>query len=450
MNDQLREANEYYRKAKRSSGVSRVLRRSYLEKAVRIYHEQLNHLRTEQIVAKAALWRNIAMSNLQLALVLDEPKPRAELERVVFHLKEAIASLITALTLRPNDVNTEWGTTLQASILECFDTAFQRSRELVDDGDVNMMLKSVIIDHMFSGFPKDDPKFAKIQLKARLAKAEFLFRSAVILLQEMDFRRANQVLEYAREEVEVAFSFSSRFRLNSNDVNVVQQDVYLLQCCCNSVRCRFQGDQMFEEQIHEAETINFDTMWEIVDIYKESLLQTREVDLENEAIALSRLGRVFHKVFKDRGKAHNYYRRAFDLVQALHPRDFSKVDWFVETKNALHEFQQSILREEEKREEAMKKPILKKLEPELKEMKAVYEKKDSGQFLKFVYSKHPPKVTYEFKAAEMKSTNMKSYIMKAITHYHPDRQAQFGIEWQVLCNEITKYLNGYYSQFKSI
>jgi hypothetical protein len=62
--------------------------------------------------------------------------------------------------------------------------------------------------------------------------------------------------------------------------------------------------------------------------------------------------------------------------------------------------------------------------------------------------KYPPKVKYELKEADLSSTTVKSFLMKAITHYHPDRQVPFGLEWKVLCGEITKYLNVRYMGFK--
>ena len=73
---------------------------------------------------------------------------------------------------------------------------------------------------------------------------------------------------------------------------------------------------------------------------------------------------------------------------------------------------------------------------------------DSCELLNYIYPKYPPKVKFEFEKSGLNSATAKSYLMKAITHYHPDRQVEFGLEWKVLCGEITKYLNARYVCYK--
>lgn len=38
--------------------------------------------------------------------------------------------------------------------------------------------------------------------------------------------------------------------------------------------------------------------------------------------------------------------------------------------------------------------------------------------------------------------------MKAIIHYHPDKQVEYDMEWRILTEEITKYLNVQYEMLK--
>jgi len=39
-------------------------------------------------------------------------------------------------------------------------------------------------------------------------------------------------------------------------------------------------------------------------------------------------------------------------------------------------------------------------------------------------------------------------LLKAVLHYHPDKQSQYDRKWALLCEEITKWLNVAYQKFK--
>ena len=156
------------------------------------------------------------------------------------------------------------------------------------------------------------------------------------------------------------------------DIQKFEEDNTFLQFSCESVRIRFQADDLFNTYVNESEEINFEMMWEILDMYKDAALKTREKDIENEALAISRQGRIFDKIFKIRPKAHSYYRAAFDLAQCLFPRDLNQVSWFLECKEALNRFQREIVREEQEKADKEKAPILKKLAPEIEELKKIH------------------------------------------------------------------------------
>ena len=83
---------------------------------------------------------------------------------------------------------------------------------------------------------------------------------------------------------------------------------------------------------------------------------------------------MYDKVFKIKYKAHAFHRFAFDLAQTMLPRDLHKFSWFWETTNAMQRFQKNVILEEQRREDVEKIPILKKLEPELKELKKIADK----------------------------------------------------------------------------
>lgn len=119
MNSNLVKANDLYRRSQQNNGLSKVLKESCLEKAIKIYQQEITNVTDD---CRSSLMRNLGMANLKLAEFLD---PKYDLDLVVFYLAQAVESLTNALTLRPNDVNTVWGERLQERILECFEKAFQ-------------------------------------------------------------------------------------------------------------------------------------------------------------------------------------------------------------------------------------------------------------------------------------------------------------------------------------
>lgn len=127
---------------------------------------------------------------------------------------------------------------------------------------------------------------------------------------------------------------------------------------------------MFDDIVMQSEELNLDMVWNILDLYKASEIHCRNVDIENEAIAYSRQGRIFYKILNFRDKAHKYYRAAFDLATALHPKDMSSCDWFKECKIALEDFQKSKVREEEARKAKERAPYLGKMKDVLDALKS--------------------------------------------------------------------------------
>ena len=70
------------------------------------------------------------------------------------------------------------------------------------------------------------------------------------------------------------------------------------------------------------EDLNFDMVWEVVDCYMEAIVLAKEINIEVEAIALSRLGSVYDKILKDKIRAKTYFTRSIQLAMTLHPRTF--------------------------------------------------------------------------------------------------------------------------------
>ena len=57
------------------------------------------------------------------------------------------------------------------------------------------------------------------------------------------------------------------------------------------------------------EDLNFDMVWEVVDCYMEATVLAKEINIEVEAIALSRLGSVYDKILKDKIREKNIFHK---------------------------------------------------------------------------------------------------------------------------------------------
>ena len=82
------------------------------------------------------------------------------------------------------------------------------------------------------------------------------------------------------------------------------------------------GDDILHKILLIEEELNFEMVWKVVDSYMEAIILAREIDMEVEAIALSRLGSVYDKILKDKIRAKTYFRRSIQLAMSLHPRTF--------------------------------------------------------------------------------------------------------------------------------
>ena len=94
---------------------------------------------------------------------------------------------------------------------------------------------------------------------------------------------------------------------------------------------------------------------------------------------------------------------------------------------------------------------IKELEAELKDLKEADVGSVAG-LLRHIYNTYPPK-NPEHKLDDKnldQRAKVKKAFLTAIQHYHPDKQdeEEHGKKWAVLCEEITKLLNGRYEVHK--
>jgi hypothetical protein len=274
-----------------------------------------------------------------------------------------------------------------------------------------------------------------------------------------------------------------------------------------SLICR--GLKIQQQILQEEEELNLDLTWDTADCFLQALQEATNENntyLDNAARAASYLGDVYMSMLKLEIIGNRRLLQCFQIIDIIvhsdgREKSFHATAWFKRAKLLTDE---SRKRREKLDSEEIKKqrePTLLKIKDKLDAMDKVTAKFESKLYklyylLEHVYKEHPPKAskcrsagaaetasppsteeaqsetpkTEEAqsetpKTEEKNSTDngfpikadekddrekVKKGAVKLVARYHTDRQenSKHGIEWWVLCEEITKRINSLYSDLK--
>jgi hypothetical protein len=249
-NSKLAEANNWYRRSQTSDGLSRVLRESYLRHALRIYHEEIKNVASHE--GRVSLMRNLGMTNLRLAEVLDG---RQSLDILLFHLAEAVEKFCSALILKRvlGPVEPAWLEKIMESISDSFYLAFRSV-----DGDVKTrrIPKFPFLQKIFNAIGTEK-EFDPVRVQYLIARGRFFLCCGVTAMDKNDFKSTLQVVEYGREDMEMALQFNNGNDDGLEDIKDLQNDHTLLRQSCESIRMRAQADNLYVTYVNQLEHANF-------------------------------------------------------------------------------------------------------------------------------------------------------------------------------------------------
>ena len=181
---------------------------------------------------------------------------------------------------------------------------------------------------------------------------------------------------------------------------------------------------------------------------------------ESFAKSCSALGLVYEKVLKMSEKAHGLYLQTIlhcDIVTHTSGAQFFSKDWYQVAKSGIEAHRRRREAYDEAEVAKQREPTLAALKSTLAAIDAAIATCESKQFkghalMVHLYAKVPPKngAVLEPSLSRDSKEQMKKAFLKAVTHYHPDKKCnkESGIEWRVLCEEITKRLNEFYEVVK--
>jgi len=310
------------------------------------------------------------------------------------------------------------------------------------------------------------------------ACANEFFKQGVILDELGDWQgcmsclyEINEPLEHLR--ISLQQSTDEAYAL-VDDMQELQKSHDALLAKARSAQHLHVGLEAQRDLLFEEEELDMDLLWFVMDEFKAATRPAADEEaddaadvsgLETEAIALSAQGVLYQKVLKVNSVAKSLFessvRIAMAITQTAGGSNFHGQQWYQDAVQGLEAIRKEQLAFDLKKVQEQRQPTLDALKPQLDALKAAIAKSGAKRpqalnLLKHIYSSHPPKVEG---GAELKTgldyennSEMKKALLKAAVHYHPDKpiNKSSGMEWYVMCEEITKLVNEYHGHYKEL
>ena len=374
-------------------------------------------------------------------------------QTIIFYLQEAIKGLCEAYNNSEECKGFEWRS-------EVFETLSVCLQEVIDAAEA---------------FQDSDQKITELEKLARITTvneslpdvqmnlATAYFHDGTTKLQNGDYKKCLSRMRDCYRPIEEVKRLCRIYGgiLNCKileEAVTLETDVFYHNCTASAVQARVQGDQLLKMALTEEEELEMTLIFEVIDWYKQAVMLAREVEIEQEAIAESRLGVVYDKVLKMSLRAKAYFTHSFKLAESLKPRVFTTQDWYKDCTTALKKYQDEARQRDDEEKWKARAAYLEELSGELTDIRGY--KARAVDLIKHVYTNYPPKSPSWQKPSEedMKkwgklesdSRDYKKLLIKALSVYHPDKVDEnvHGMKWKVLCGEITKMLNSHYEGTK--
>lgn len=418
-----------------------------LQTALNLYYKAYNTSQNHDEKSSSA--KNLGMVSWRLGNIADALNDRAS---VIVHFYKEAFQYISEAWLKSRDVKSnDWRDKLCTTAIGFWED-LKKGRACAIEFDKRVKV-------FYDVLPKIEIPTVKAECYIHIATCHF--HAGVTAIQEKNFKVAMYQMRECYYPVTEAASCGRTIPLPhiEQEAEVLESDVLMHQCIAESMQANQIGEELFRKLLMDEEKLNIDMVYEVIDWHTKAVLKTREItEVEMEAIALSRIGKVYDKVLKLKYKAKEYLLRAMQLANSMHPRNFHGEEWFEDCKAIIARYQEETVKQESEEWQKIREKYLKELESEMIDLKQKDEKHSkprSDEFLKYVYKTFPP-VNPEHKLegvpedGKKPPTDLKKILQRAVVHYHPDRVdvEKYGMKRKVLSEEITKYLTLRYEFFK--
>lgn len=232
-----------------------------------------------------------------------------------------------------------------------------------------------------------------------------------------------------------------------SELHILESDIAFLTSSVESLKCIREGDGLISSAVHDFEDYQLELVWSSVDCYRQAIVCAKEIDVECEAVAVSKLGCVFADHLGFLGPGNKFCNQAISLSFSLFPKDCSQEPWFKEAKRVCQAWQERVTLNDQKKEEERYAEVKERLKDEMAEIE---KERTPKELLEFVYKNYPPKNGKERKEkdADGDDISVKQQLKQSLIHYHIDKNKEFGLDWEVLCLELYKKLASEYEKLK--
>lgn len=442
MTTELRKkGNELYYQSQKE-GMAPIIRKSRLQNAMILYQQSISSASKDDVNSISSSAKNYAKASYATLKLTDDFQQR------MFFYKECFTYFSKAISTGRSCKSLDWLQDIKMSYCDLYNEILQLCQEEVD----SLGEKTSILESIANVINTEDTIYSEIYKEV----CTIWFNDACIALNENDFKRSLYSLKEMYHPVEQIRRYGKHNLDLMNHLESVEQDIVLQMARTESLQLLHIGDELLETHIEDDEDLNMDLIYTVIDNYRQCMVLTRGIEVEVEAIALSRLGKVYDQVLKMKHRARECFQMCINTAHTLAPRNFAMDPWYKLATEILERYQKETLQHQQEEQEKERQQYLKSLEPEmklLKEAKSDFESDDAG-FLLYVYDTFPPKIKFKLpKPKDVQGKDkkvLKKFFLKAVTYYHPDKQEveKFGMKWKILCGEITKMLTRIYEAYK--
>ena len=250
-------------------------------------------------------------------------------------------------------------------------------------------------------------------------------------------QKINKSALYFFKEIE---SFSNKVKIKLNFIDLSDKDEYddimeSTKFYINRIKIGQlinDGDKYFEKGVFNNESIDMDSIYLSLDKYREAyniLLiksdKNNEIDVEYEAICLSKLVKIMYKILKSK-EAKDIYKLAMQSVNlglSLYPKNVSKEKWYIDIANITQEIRDQIEKTEELSIQSINNLIIETNKRVFDEIQKKFDNESEIKFISFCLNKHPPKDYDTISDDEIKKkydNDKKNFLRELSAKYHPD------------------------------
>ena len=441
------QGNEFFRQA--CSGKISDLQKSreLFDQALSRYYKAKEKAEDSDDECSAA--KNIGKAAWRIAGVLTHKLE--SFQTILHYQREAIKGLCEAFNKSEDCKPEQWRNEVLGTLTLCLQEVIDWCDTFHPDIKIHQLEQLVLITTVDR---------ATVDLQLRLAR--LYFYDGATKLQNGDYKtclsRMRDCYRPIEEVKRLAHITGDELNDLLDEAPTLEQDVFYHSCSASSMQARVQGDHLLTMALEDEEELDMTLVFEVIDWYKQAVVLAREIEIEQEAIAESRLGVVYDKVLKLTHRAKDYFNHTLQLAESMKPRIFTSDDWYKVCVSTLRRYQEEI----RQREEDEKSKVRAKYLDELKEELADIKKHDTSAtaLIKHVYTSYPPKSSSwekpsddeisKWDSLERGTKEYKKFLLKALAVFHPDKvdDKEHGMKWKVLSEEITKMITNYYENTK--